>query len=109
MPFGLSRGEPGKIGIKEQAEMKKEQAVDFRRSDEKMELGLQQLVERMDAGFQRADGRFEALIREIAATARRVDEKLQERTDQLTRKFILRLEMAAGLILVAILGTGIFG
>ena len=112
---------------KEQAEMKKEQvamrketAAGFRRSDEKMELGFQQLVERMDAGFQRADekmdagfrragDRFEALLREIAATAQRADEKLQEVSDQLTKRFILRLEVAAGLILAAILGTGIFG
>ena len=45
----------------------------------------------------------------MAATARRADEKLQEVLDQLTKKFIHRLEMAAGLILAAILGTGIFG
>ena len=81
----------------------------FQRTDEKMDAGFQRADEKRDAGFRRADDRFEALIREIAAVAQRADERLQEVSDQLTKRFILRLEVAAGLILAAILGTGIFG
>ena len=94
---------------KEQTELRKEMGAGFQRLVERMDAGFKRADARMDAGFKRTDERFEALIRELAASARRADEKLQKVTDQLTRKFILRLEMIAGLILAAILGTGIFG
>lgn len=105
---------------KEQTELRREMAAGFQRlvermdagferADEKMDAGFKRADEKMDAGFKRADERFETLIREIAVSARRADEKLQKVSDQLTKKFIFRLEMAAGLILAAILGTGIFG
>ena len=105
---------------KEQTELRKEMGAGFqrlvermdagfKRADARMDAGFKRADEKMDAGFKRTDERFEALIRELAASTRRADEKLQKVTDQLTRKFILRLEMIAGLILAAILGTGIFG
>ena len=105
---------------KEQVELRKEMGAGFqrlvermeagfKRADEKMEAGFKRADEKTDADYKRSDERFEALHRELAANARLADEKLQKVADQLTRKFILRLEMIAGLILAAILGTGIFG
>ena len=48
----------------------------------------------------------------MTACFRRVDERLEETkkaTEELAQKFIRRAEVLAGLILAAILGTGIFG
>ena len=100
---------------KEQAELRKEQ-VELRKEQtelrKEMVVGFQRADDKMDAGFQQVRSKFDAMGREMTVCFRRVDERLEEAkkaTEELAQKFIRRAEVLAGLILAAILGTGIFG
>lgn len=90
----------------------REEQTELRKEQTELRKEQTELRKEMVAGFRRLDERHEARGREMAESFRRVSEKLEEvrqAADQLTQKFILRVEMAALLILAAILGTGIFG
>ena len=92
--------------------MGQEMAMCFRRVGEKVDMLGQKMAEKIEKSEEKMAEKIETSEEKMEVKMVRLDEKVEkarEEDDQRMKRLIFRLEMVAGLILAAILGTGIFG